>query len=52
MARLEELSSGTHVDGVVADGPVEVVNVKWFGDGAVELTASYRGCVSNPTAGE
>ena len=35
---LENLTSGALIGGVAADGPAEVVNVKWFGDSAVELT--------------
>ena len=38
MAELESLTSGALVMGVASDGPTEVVNVKWFGDSAVELT--------------
>ena len=38
MAELESLTSGALVRGVASDGPAEVVNVKWFGDSAVELT--------------
>ncbi|MCL4818643.1 MAG: DEAD/DEAH box helicase, partial [Vicinamibacteria bacterium] len=38
MARLEELTRGAHVAGVRNDGPVEVVDVKWFGTAALELT--------------
>ena len=38
MAALESLTSGALVRGVAPDGPTEVVNVKWFGDSAVELT--------------
>ena len=38
MADLESLTSGALVRGVLSDGPTEVVNVKWFGDSALELT--------------
>ncbi len=38
MAELENLTPGALVRGVAPDGPVEVVNVKWFGDSAIELT--------------
>ena len=38
MAELERLTAGSLVEGVAAEGPVEVINVKWFGTGAVELT--------------
>ena len=38
MADLESLTTGALVRGVLADGPTEVINVKWFGDSALELT--------------
>lgn len=38
MATLESLTSGAIVQGIAPDGPIEVVNVRWFGDSAVELT--------------
>ena len=38
MADLESLTAGALVRGVASDGPAEVVNVRWFGDSAVELT--------------
>ena len=38
MTRLESLTPGALIQGVVSDGSIEVVNVKWFGDFAVELT--------------
>ena len=38
MASLESLTAGTLVRGVIADGDVEVITAKWFGDSAVELT--------------
>ena len=38
MASLESLTAGTLVRGVIADGDVEVITTKWFGDSAVELT--------------
>lgn len=38
MANLEELARGAAVIGVVPDQPVTVVDVKWFGASAVELT--------------
>ena len=38
MARLEDLTRGAQVKGVRADGPVEIVDVKWFGTSAIELT--------------
>ena len=38
MASLESLTAGALVRGVIADGDVEVITAKWFGDSAVELT--------------
>ena len=38
MTKLESLTPGALIQGVVPDGSIEVVNVKWFGDTAVELT--------------
>lgn len=38
MSRLEELKSGARVRGVLPNGAVTVVNVKWFGGDVVELT--------------
>src|SRR5436190_17067536 len=38
MARLEELTRGSQVRGIRADGAVEVLDVKWFGTNAIELT--------------
>ncbi len=38
MARLEDLTRGAQVKGIRTDGPVEVVDVKWFGAGAIEIT--------------
>jgi len=38
MARLEDLTRGAQVKGVRTDGPVEVVDVKWYGTSAIELT--------------
>ncbi|HZT05707.1 MAG TPA: helicase-related protein [Chloroflexota bacterium] len=38
MARLEELTRGARVRGVLPDGPVGVVDVTWHGDSVVELT--------------
>lgn len=49
MARLEELARGASVQGVVPGEPVTVVDVKWFGSSAVELTykVEQTGVVSN-----
>ena len=38
MTRLENLTPGALVRGVASDGSIEVVNIKWFGDSALELT--------------
>ncbi|HVR08853.1 MAG TPA: hypothetical protein VMW75_12465 [Thermoanaerobaculia bacterium] len=38
MPRLEELTRGAHVKGTRPDGPVTVLDVRWYGSGAVELT--------------
>jgi len=38
MARLEELTRGAAVKGILPDGLVTVVDVRWFGTTAVELT--------------
>jgi SNF2 family DNA or RNA helicase len=48
MARLEELTRGAQIRGIRADGPVTVVDVKWFGTAALELTfKDVQGNVSN-----
>jgi superfamily II DNA or RNA helicase len=38
MARLEDLTRGAVVRGILPDGAVSVVDVKWFGSACVELT--------------
>lgn len=38
MAQLEEITEGVTIEGVIADSPVTVVHVKWFGGHALELT--------------
>src|SRR3989338_1115604 len=38
MAKVEEVSRGTWVKGVLPDALVNVVNVQWFGSEAIELT--------------
>ena len=38
MARLEDLTRGTTVRGIRTDGAIEVLDVKWHGTAAVELT--------------
>jgi superfamily II DNA or RNA helicase len=38
MARLEDITKGASVRGILPDGLVSVVDVKWFGTAAVEVT--------------
>jgi len=38
MARLEDLTRGAALKGILPDGLVTVVDVKWFGSAVVELT--------------
>src|SRR5262245_3248308 len=38
MARLEDLTRGASVQGILSDGLVTVIDVKWIGTVAVELT--------------
>src|SRR4030095_14179018 len=38
MSRIEELTPGTSVKGILPDCAVTVVNVRWFGSEALELT--------------
>ncbi len=38
MARLEDLTRGAMVKGILPDGPVTVVDVQWHGSVAIELT--------------
>lgn len=41
MARLEELTPGPSVRGIIPDKAVTVISVKWFGANVIELT--YKG---------
>ena len=43
MARLEELTRGASVKGILPDGLVSVVDVKWIGVVAIELTYKDAG---------
>ena len=43
MARLEELTRGSQVKGIWTDGPVEVLDVKWQGTNALQLTYKATG---------
>jgi hypothetical protein len=38
MAKLEDLKRGAAVKGILPDSLVTVVDVKWYGSAAVELT--------------
>lgn len=38
MAHLEDLTRGAAVRGILADGLVTVVDVKWIGSVAIEVT--------------
>jgi hypothetical protein len=38
MARLEDLTKGAQVKGIGPDGPVEVLDARWHGSNALELT--------------
>jgi superfamily II DNA or RNA helicase len=44
--RLEDLTPGAQVKGVLGGGPVTVVSVKWHGSNALELT--YKDCQGRP----
>jgi superfamily II DNA or RNA helicase len=46
MARLEELTRGTAVKGILPTGLVTVVDVRWYGTSAVELT--YKDASGRP----
>jgi superfamily II DNA or RNA helicase len=43
MAKLEELKRGATVKGILPDSLVTVINVKWYGSAAVELTYKDAG---------
>jgi len=48
MARLEDLTRGASVSGVLPDGPVTVVDVRWHGSSVIELTyKDARGRLGN-----
>jgi superfamily II DNA or RNA helicase len=46
MARLEDLKQGAAVRGILPAAPVEVINVRWFGANAIELT--YKDAQGHP----
>lgn len=46
MVRLEDLTIGTLVKGILPDGPVTVIQAKWHGSNVVELT--YKDSTGNP----
>jgi hypothetical protein len=41
MARLEEITVGTNVIGLVGNAPVSIVAVKWYGNAVLEITFKY-----------
>lgn len=48
MSRLDELTPGASIRGILPDGLVTVVNVQWFGSDALELTSkTVAGKVAN-----
>ena len=54
MARLEALTIGARVTGIVGDAPVTVVAVSWFGDMGLEVTVkdgSRAALQSDPLSG-
>ena len=40
MARLEELTPGSRLEGLIANGAITILQAQWHGSGAVTLT--YR----------
>jgi hypothetical protein len=46
MARLEDLTRGAAVRGILPDGLVTVLDVKWYGAAVVELT--YKDAAGRP----
>jgi hypothetical protein len=46
MAKLEDLKRGASVKGILPDCLVTVVNVKWYGSAAIELT--YKDTLGKP----
>ena len=46
MAKLEELKEGAAIRGILPDALVTVVNVRWFGANAIELT--YKDAQGRP----
>ena len=46
MARLEDLTPGALVKGVLPDGPVAIIQAKWYGSNVLELT--YKDTSGNP----
>jgi hypothetical protein len=46
MAKLEDLTPGTYVKGILPDALVSVVDVKWYGSAVVELT--YKDATGKP----
>ena len=58
MARLEDITVGCSVTGIIGSNTVEIVAVKWFGTAAMEVTyknsldkqaiSSFSGTKKNP----
>jgi hypothetical protein len=46
MARLEDLTAGTLVKGIMPDGLVKVIQAKWHGSNVIERT--YKDSAGNP----
>ena len=42
MSRLEDLTRGAQVRGVLPDATVTVLDVKWHGSSVAELTYNYK----------
>ena len=38
MAKLEEITVGSHLTGIVGNEPVQVVAVQWYGTNVLEIT--------------
>lgn len=42
MARLEDLTRGATVKGILPDGPVTIMDVKWFGSQVTNLASGWE----------
>jgi hypothetical protein len=47
MSRLEEITPGAAIKGILPDATVSAINAQWFGSKALELT--YKKSTRNPT---